>query len=258
MNNYFQSMTPEYANKYFPGGSVFEGAAKTLKRRGVIGIFFIGLFVAGGLLGLVFTISRALEYMAQGEDDVISVVIVLCAFFGLITLGFSALLIYLIKSIAKGRDGYIARSAKNSELSVSEIETFDQQAMASDCLILRLTEGLDRALSNSITKDGLLTRDYLYLADPAQIVFRVDSLRACCFTDYTYYVTTGNRNKKIHNLAIYLLASNGVSLRSDTTEEAGTALINLLLERNPAIDTNDGNILPENDEDSYKRRILQK
>ena len=119
-----------------------------------------------------------------------------------------------------------------------------------------MTEGLDRALSNATNQDGLLTRDYIYLADPAQTVIRVDSLKACCFSDYTYYIRTGKRHKKIHCLAIYLLASNGVSVLSDTTEKAGQALMSILLERNGSINTNGGKVLPESEVDDYKTRLL--
>lgn len=256
MADFFTKMNEEYAQKHFPDGSVFESAAKTLKKRGVIGVIFIGLFVAFGLWGLVWAIGRTMDFIAQGKNDMLGVSIVICVFFGAVALGFLALLIYMIKSMRQKRSDYIASSAKQSQLPVSEIEAFEQQALASDCYILRLTEGLDRALSNATNKDGLLTRDYIYLADPAQTVIRVDSLKTCCFSDYTYYVNVGNRQKKVHNLAIYLLASNGVSVRSDTTEKAGQALMDLLQERNSSIDTNGGKVLPEGEVDDYRKRIL--
>lgn len=165
-------------------------------------------------------------------------------------------LFILIKNSLQKQEDYIASSAKHSKLPVSEIETFERQATASDCYILKLTSGLDRVLSNGTNKDGLLTRDYIYLADPAQTVMRVDSLKACCFSDYTYYIDTGKHHKKIHCLAICLIASNGVSVLSDTTEEAGQALMAILKERNGAIDTNDGNVLPEGELDGYKKKVL--
>jgi len=248
-------MNEDYAQKHFPDG-VFAGTAKTLKGRGIAGLITIGLFVAGGLLGLIWAVGRTQEVIANGEDDLRGVAIAFCVIFGVVTLLFLALFIYLLKNIRKGRDGYIADSAKHSQLPVSEIENFERQALASDCYILRLAEGLDRALSNATNKDGLLTRDYIYLADPAQTVLRVDSLRACCFSDYTYYITVQNRHKKVHNLIIYLLASNGVSVTSDTTEKAGQALMALLLERNSSIDTNGGQVLPEGEVEDYKKRIL--
>lgn len=255
--DFFSKMNEDYVQKHFPDGSVFEGAMKTVKRRSVGGIFFFVVFLAAALCGMAWGINRTLEFVSNGEDDMLSVGIVICVFFGVIVLVCLVALFFLIKGSRQKRSGYIADSAKHSRLPVSEIEAFERQAVASDCYILKLTAGLDRMLSNATNKDGLLTRDYIYLADPNQTVMRVDSLRACCFSDYTYYINTGNHRKKIHCLAICLIASNGVSVLSDTAEEAGRALMALLRQRNSAIDTNDGKVLPEDAFDSYKKRVLE-
>ena len=256
MTDFFEKMTEDYAQKHFPDGSVFASALKTVKRRGIGGFIFFGLFLAASLYGLVWAIGRTLELMAGGEEDMLSVSIVICGFFGVVILVCLIVLFILIKNSLQKQEDYIASSAKHSKLPVSEIETFERQATASDCYILKLTSGLDRVLSNGTNKDGLLTRDYIYLADPAQTVMRVDSLKACCFSDYTYYIDTGKHHKKIHCLAICLIASNGVSVLSDTTEEAGQALMAILKERNGAIDTNDGNVLPEGELDGSKKKVL--
>lgn len=257
MADYFSKMNEDYVQKNFPGGSVFEGAKKTLKRRGFGGIFFFFLFFAGAMWGLVWSIGRTIEFISGGKNDMLGIGIGISIFFGLIALGCFFVLRLMIKEIRKNREDYIAGSAKSSKLPESEIEAFERQAIASDCYILKLTAGLDRALSNSTNKDGLLTRDYIYLADPAQTVIRVDALKACCFSDYTYYINTGKSHKKIHCLAICLIASNGVSVRSDTTEKAGQALMALLKERNSEIDTNKGKVVAEGALDDYKKRILE-
>ena len=257
MADFFSKMNADYVQKHFPDGSVFAGAMKTVKRRSLGGLIVFGLFLAAALCGLVWGIGRTLRFVSDGEDDMLSVGIVICGFFGVIVLLCLVALFFLIKGSRQKRDDYIADSAQHSKLPVSEIETFERQAAASDCYILKLTAGLDRALSNATNKDGLLTRDYIYLADPAQTVIRVDSLRACCFSDYTYHINTGNHQKKIHCLAICLIASNGVSVLSDTTEEAGQALMALLKQRNGAIDTNGGKVLPEDAFDSYKKKVLE-
>lgn len=257
MVDFFERMNENYARKHFPSGSVLEDAMKTTKRRSIAGIFFLTPFLVGAVWGLVWSIGRTIELKSEGQDDMLGVSIGICVFFGLVILGILVALWFAIKQIGKKRGSYIADSAKQSKLPTSEIETFERQAAASDCYILKLTAGLDRALSNATNKDGLLTRDYIYLADPAQTVIRVDSLKACCFSDYTYYISTGKLQKKVHCLAIYLLASNGVSVLSDTTEKAGQALIDILQERNSAIDTNDGKVLAESEMDDYKKQMLR-
>lgn len=256
MTDFFSKMDEDYAQKHFLNGSVFEGATKTVKRRGKVGVVIIGVWLIAALYGLVWAVGRLREFLSDGQDDMLGVGIVICAFFGLLVLVFGILILFMIKGIRQKREDYIRDSAKKSKLPVSEIEAFERQAVASDCYILELTAGLDRVLSNATNKDGLLTRDYIYLADPSQTVMRVEDVRACCFSDYTYYINIGNRSKKIHCLAIYLIASNGVSVLSDTTKEAGQALMAILKERNNTIDTNDGKVLPEGELDAYKKRIL--
>ena len=257
MTDFFSKMNEDYAEKHFPGGSVFESAMKTVKRRSFAGIFFFVLFFAGALWGLVWSIGRTIKFVSDGRNDMLGVCIAICVFFALLVLGTFAVLRLMIKGSCKKRSDYIADSAKHSKLPESEIEAFERQAVASDCYILKLTAGLDRALSNGTNKDGLLTRDYIYLADLAQTVMRVEDLKACCFGDYTYYINVGKTHKKIHCLTINLIASNGVSALSDTTEEAGRTLMALLKERNSEIDTNNGEVLPEGAFDSYKKRILE-
>lgn len=225
---------------------------KTVKRRSITAIPLCGIFFAGAVYGLVWDMGSTARLKSEGQDDMLGVSIGIGAVFGLVALVFLVLLCLLIKRISAGRGHYIALSAKKSRLPESEIEAFERQAVAPDCYILKLTAGLDRALSNATNKDGLLTRDYIYLADTDQIVMRVGDLRACCFSEYTYFVNS----QTVRNLAISLIASNGVSVLSDTTKEAGVALMTLLKERNSAIDVNGGKVLAEGAFESYKSRIL--
>lgn len=258
MEEFFTKMSEAYAQQHFPDGSVIDSARKTTRTRSVAGIFFFVLFLAGSLWGFGWSFIKTYQDVTQGQEDSLTVGLVICGFFGLIALGCFFVLRLMIKAGWQSRDSYFAETAKHCKLPVSEIEAFDSQALASDCYILKLTAGIDRMLSNATNKDGLLTRDYIYLADTAQTVMRVDSLKACCFTEYTYYVSAGNKTKKIRNLAICLIASNGLSILSDTTEKAGRALIDILKERNSAIDTNDGMIVPEGKEfDAYKKKVLE-
>lgn len=84
MTDFFEKMTEDYAQKHFPDGSVFASALKTVKRRGIGGFIFFGLFLAASLYGLVWAIGRTLELMAGGEEDMLSVSIVICGFFGVV------------------------------------------------------------------------------------------------------------------------------------------------------------------------------
>ena len=256
MADFFQKMNEGYAKKHFPTGSVFENASRTLKSRCIASFIAIGIWEAGCLAGLVWGIRRTLEFIADGDKDMLGIGIGVCVFFAVMMLLFGVVLYFTIRTIRKKREDYVRLAAKNSQLPENEIEAFDRQALAPDTCILKLTAGLDRILSNATNKDGLLTRDYIYLANPSLTVMKVKDLRACCFHDYTYYANTGKHSKKIHCLAILLISSNGVTDSSVVTEKAGKALMTLLKERNDAIDTNDGKVVSEGALDAYKKKIF--
>ena len=254
MTDFFDRMSEDYKQKHFPNGLIFGKVGKNIKRNGIIAIvlFFGPIFLASSY-GFIWTIRRTIEL--GREEDEVGITIGICAVLAVIALIFLAFIIYFLKAGNRKPEYYVALSAKNSKLSESEIRSFEQQAFASDCYILKLTAGLDRVLSNNTNKDGLLTRDYIYLADPRQTVIRIADLKACCFENYTYYVN----NKRIYNLGIRLIASNGATSFSDTTQKAGIALMEMLTERNSAIDTNGGNVLQEGAEaDRYMKRMLGK
>lgn len=254
---FFSRMNEDYAKKHFPEGSVFMASTKAIKRRSILSLIFLSPFSLGSLYLLVVFIRKTFQYIAEGDEDMVSTGFIICGILALVALLFLFLSFKLSQLLRQTSSDYAASSAKNSQLPVSEIETFERQAMASDCYILKLTSGLDRVLSNNISKDGLLTRDYIYLADSRQTVMRVDSLRACFFTDYTYYLNTGSYSRKIHNLAICLIASNGLFVRTDTDEKAGFALMEILKERNSSIDTNNGKVVPEGRAfDNYMKAVL--
>ena len=131
MADFFSKMNADYVQKHFPDGSVFAGAMKTVKRRSLGGLIVFGLFLAAALCGLVWGIGRTLRFVSDGEDDMLSVGIVICGFFGVIVLLCLVALFFLIKGSRQKRGDYIADSAKHSKLPVSEIETFSPPSCAS-------------------------------------------------------------------------------------------------------------------------------
>ena len=71
MADYFSKMNEDYVQKHFPDGSVFKGTMKTVKRGSAIGFVLFGLFFAGALYGLVWGIRRTLQFISDGEDDML-------------------------------------------------------------------------------------------------------------------------------------------------------------------------------------------
>lgn len=258
MTEFFEHMNDDYARKHFPNGSFFGGAMRATKRNSIaIFIFFVPLFLAC-LYGLKWSIGRFFELASQGRDDMKGVSIGVCVFFAICSLILGFIIIMVIKLVFSGREVWIEKAAKRSKISKSDIERFEQQISSSDTYILKLTAGLDRALSNSIIRDGLLTRDYVYIADSAITIFRVDGLKAAVFVDNTYSVGDLRHSKTIHNLSLALISENGTAALADVTPKAGEALMELLKSRNCSIETKNGKLLSTKEYDKLYKSILQK
>lgn len=97
MTDFFSKMNDEYAQKHFPDGSIFGSALKTVKRRSIGGFVCFGLFLAAALCGLVWGIGRTLQFVADGQEDMLSVGIVICGFFGVVILVCLFILFFLLK-----------------------------------------------------------------------------------------------------------------------------------------------------------------
>lgn len=254
MAEFFERMNEAYKEKNFPNASILAKVGKNVKRNGIIAIVLLfGPIFLASTYGFFWAIGRTMELMAEGSEHT-SFSIGICVFLGIVALLFLLFIVLTLRAGNKKPEAYYARSAKNSKLSENEIKNFEQQAFASDCYILKMTDGLDRVLSNNPHKDGFLTRDYVYLSDPWLTVFRIEDLRICCFEDSTYYLN----NKKVHCLKIRLTASNGVTTLADTTKEAGLELMKLLTERNSVVDNFGGNVLKEGAYEEFCKRVLER
>lgn len=252
MAEYFKRMSEEYKQKHFPKGTIFGTLGKNVKRNGIIAvILFFGPMFLLCCFGLVMMTISTIQ--TGVKEDEVGLTIGFYAVLGVLALLFLVAIICFLRMGKRGADHYIKTSAKNSKLTETEIRSFESQALASDCYILNLTSGLKRALNNNFMRDGLLTREYIYLSDPRQTVIRVQDLKACFFEEYITYIN----NKRIYNLGIRLIASNGVMSFADASEEAGNALMDMLLERNSSIDTNNRDVLQEGKElDNYVKKML--
>lgn len=252
MTDFFVKMNEEYKQKNFPNDTVISKVGTNTKRNGIVSavMVYIPLFLACAY-GCFWCLRRTLQIMGTENGDT-NFAFGITAFMGVLTLLFLLLIVKTLKAGKRKVDVYYARSAKNSKLPESDIRAFDQQAFESDCYILKMTEGLDRALSHNPHKDGFLTRDYLYLPSTALTVFRVKDLQICCLEDSIQYMN----NMRVHTLKLRLTASNGITTLNDTTEEAGAALMKLLTERNSAIHTNGGNVLKMGAYAKYAKTVL--
>ena len=67
MEDYFKRMNEEYIKKNYPERSVFKAYKKSMGSRGRTGCIIMGLFMAGGLAGLIWSVRKTLEFMQSGD-----------------------------------------------------------------------------------------------------------------------------------------------------------------------------------------------
>lgn len=251
MQTQFQTMNESYIEKHYPNHSVFEAfAAKTRKAGAGVYVLFGALFAAC-IYGLIWSQGTLEGYRQSGETDMVQTGMVISAIFAL----FALLAVFCIgltiwRSKRDGGD-WLKQSAVHSKLEEGKIREFERQAMMSDSYVLKLTSGANALISGS--KDGILTRDFVYLADSDLTVIPIDSLISACMVNSTYYVGDSPNRKAIPYLALYLLSKHGVESYAEASLEAGTALTELLLQRNPQLETCDGRVMTTKEYSDFKK-----
>lgn len=256
MSEYFRKMDEAYINKHYPTRSIFEAVVKTTKRVGIGVYIFFGLILAGSLAGLTWSINAWITYKQSGDTEMADVGIIICIFFAVLALISVLVIIITIRRGKKGAADWLKKSAKNSRLSEAEIQEFERQALSPDSYILKLLDSLNAMMSGG--KDGILTKDFIYLADTNLTVMRCKDLIAACLVKYSIYVGDQQHRKPVNCLGIRLLSRNGAESFAEVSVEAGPALLELLSKEYPAINTFGGQVMTEKEYEKYKKAELAK
>jgi len=224
----FEQMNENYCDKYYPKGSVYEKLNAEHKRGSVVLALFLVLM--GCFFGtvLIWVISRIVDDMRDGNTDLQILLIVLAVVgipFLLCVLG----LVYAVKNYRKGAEVRIKKSMELSGLSEAEAREFDRQAMQSDSYILKFKDGL--AAKVAAEKDGILTRDYLWMGSTTGLIVKREDIIAACFYKWSYYAG----KKKIWCQSVAVLTRQDKMSSAEATSERGQAFIELLVQANPSI-----------------------
>lgn len=246
MEQYFKTMDESYRSKNYPDHSVFKAYEKTLKKKSPAAFIIMGIFMAGGLAGLIWAIGKTLGFSKDGNSDMVPIGIGLSIFFLIVALLFGVILIILTKDLKKNTDDWIRQSAKAGGCSEGEIRDFDRQAMEADSLILNHLGPIKSAFTGQ--KNGILTKDYICLySNDFPNVMKVSGITGAYLTDNTYSVNVGKTTKQAHYLTISLVNDNKNTICAETSKESGMALQELLKNRRPEIDTANGAVLSVED-----------
>ena len=221
MEDYIKRMNEEYIKKNYPERSVFKAYKKSMGSRGRTGCIIMGLFMAGGLAGLIWSVRKTLEFMQSGDDETMKVGIVIGIFFLIVTLFFGGILFLVTKDMRRS-------------------------------LIVNLLGKIKAVTAGQ--KSGILTRDYIALYNSGSLgVLKVSRITGAYLTDNVYNVKVGNSIKQAHYLTINLITADKKNIWAETSKEAGRALQAILMERCPEIDTAGGAVLPESEIAMMKR-----
>lgn len=253
MESSFAPMSEEYRNKRYPEGSVFSAYHKASKKGGAFIYIFMGIFFILFGVGTVVCTIVLIESIMAGENDMIGPGIFAVCFFLVIAAVCLFSIIITRKRAIGGVEGIVKSSAKNSACDESEIREFERQAMASDSRILALTAGYKAALNGQ--RDGILTRDYIFLADNQNIVMKFSDIVGAFLVHRVIYINVNNKSKRIDSLTISLVSNKNVQTFVDASAEKGSELLSILLGKNPQIETRGGSVIEEKEFDKYCKAL---
>lgn len=228
-----EKMDETYRNKHYPQG-FFEKAAGA-NRRGNIILAVMAALVSVLLGALIFyLVGLTRSHSEQGNSEsvkfglifiaVVAVILALCVF------GF----VIAVRHIKDGAEEVIKKAAKMSGLTEEELREFERQAMQSDSCVLTLAGKVSAAMSGQ--KEGILTRDYIWLGDNQNCILKREDIVAASLYHWYYYVN----KKRVSSLNLALLNRENVMAGVEVTEEAGRELMKLLSEAHPAIQVHEG------------------
>lgn len=231
------TMDRAYREKHYPKG-FFTAMAKSA-RNGGIALIICGAVLAlmgGGILWMV--ISVALEGGFDLSEE-LSVMIFL-SIVGLIFLVPGLLIIWFgIKRRTTDENYWLKKSMEASDYPESTIRDFANQALEDGTLMMTL--GTSRT-------QGILTRDYIYfnnLLSPS--VIKIEDIAGAYLVQTSYTVNVNGKRARMYNMNIMVVSNHGTSTASEAKEDTVRQLLDMLTDKNPAIDTKGGRLLSENE-----------
>lgn len=241
----FERMNEKFINKNYPQGSVFASINQQSKKQKIgVYIFFIPLtvlFGGGALFCLVFAFMVEDTLGGLIIAGILGLVAALCLWALLLTR----------KRSRVGSVGWLAKVADDNKYTESDLREFDRQALASDSVILDLLNGVSAVLSDQ--KKGICSRDFVYFASGLlnHKVMKHDDIQYVCFVQRILRINVNKRMRSIPYLTVTLVSKLDTTMYAETDMERGTMLIDLLLEKNPNIDTNNKQVLSEKEFETY-------
>ena len=233
MESYFPVMTEQYRKKHYNKGVFARMHQNTAKISFLTYIFMGAVFVAGayGTWWCIKSRERFSEYDLTVFGYIMTAA---CAIFGLVGL---ACLIITVRRHLRGPEGWKARCAAANNYTVEDMNVFEREALEQESRVISLVGPVAKATAGQL--DGILTRNYIALTLSNETIMKLSDVSTACLVHQS--VSAGNM--PIDYLVVGLMGKGGLSVVGECTKESGHALIELLKDRIPELDTADDRII---------------
>lgn len=235
-------MDEKYRAKHYPKG--FIAAAVKDARGGGVALIICGAVLAFIGAGILWLLIRT---MIGGDFDLsqdISVVVVL-GIVGLVFLVPGILLVrYGIKRSRLGENEWIQETVKASGYPESVVQDFANQALEDQSIVLQL---------GSSGVKGFLTRDYISFYNT---MIKIEDIAGAYFVETSYTANINGRTKRMYNTNIKVVSKHKTAIGSEAKEKTVKQLLDMLLQKNPAIDTQGGRLLGEEEFEKKKEELV--
>ncbi|MDE5587822.1 MAG: phage holin family protein [Acetatifactor sp.] len=241
------TMDRQYREKHYPKG-FFAAMAKEGRGSGVALIICgaILAFIGGGILWIVISVAADGGFnISEDMSEVIFFSIV-----GLIFLIPGLLIIWFgIKRCRTNEDIWLQKSVEASGYPESVMRDFANQA---------LEDGSLKMLLGAARTQGFLTRDYIFFDNLVYpCVIKIEDIAGAYLVQTSYTTNVNNKRVRIYSKNIMVVSNHKTSIMSEADEDTVRQLLDMLTDKNPAIDTEGGRMLSEN-EYNEKEEMLKK
>lgn len=246
MEQYLPVMSEEYKRKHY-GDGVFARMHKITAKVSVLVYIFMGAVLAGGAYGTWWTLSRMDDFRASDLTAFGWIMVAVCALFALVGL---ACLVISVRRQLRGPEEWKERCARENNYTVADMDEFERQALEMESRVISLLGPVAKAAAGQ--EDGILTRDYIALVVGNANILKLTDLRAACLMKQSVSLGRKASYSQVDYLLVGLIGKASTSVVAECTEEAGTALLNALKAKCPALDTQNGKILKSEEYDSLR------
>lgn len=238
----FQELSDKYRQKHYPEG-YFASVAK-----GSGGLILV---VCGVVLALIGICPAAIpvDYLLGGMEDSMDIsVLIFFIILALLFLGGGIfVIIFGIKRMKMGKHQWMEKCAESSNYPMSNVEEFESQFTRADTLIFQLdTSGV----TNVLTTDYILWGNLL-----ACCLIKLSDIVGAYLVNLPDTIMIGNKMKKVITLNVAIFSNHNTNIVLSTREKTAHELLDLLVQRNPDIDTADRKVLDENEYETIKEKL---